>query len=97
MERLLDLYESVINTFTEVIAKDKDSYAIGLNESLTQFGTLALIHLFADILSPLKKLMIHFQSRDIDLDGIEVDYNICLRDLQNFGEGKIGILIFFYL
>ena len=30
MERLLDLYESVINTFTEVIAKDKDSYAIGI-------------------------------------------------------------------
>ena len=35
--------------------------------------------------------------RDIDLDGMEVDYNICLRDLQDFSEGKIGIFIDFFV
>ena len=77
-------------TFTEIISDDEDATAIGLNESLTQFGVVALLHLFADVLEPLKKLMIHFQKRDIDLNSVETDYTICLKELQNFTEGNFG-------
>jgi hypothetical protein len=90
IEKILELYESIINTFTEIISEDNDATAIGLNESLTQFGIVALLHLLADVLEPLKKLMIHFQKRNIDLNSIDTNYTICLKDLQDFTERMIG-------
>ena len=97
IDKIIELYESIINTFTEIISDDNDATAIGLNQSLTTFSTIALLHLFADILDPVKKLMLHFQERDIDLDSLETDYEICLKDLQDLGEGKIGRRLFDFL
>ena len=97
IDKIIELYESIINTFTEIISDDNDATAIGLNQSLTNFSTVALLHLFADILDPVKKLMLHFQKRDIDLDSMETDYEICSKDLQDLYEGKIGRRLFDFL
>ena len=72
IEKIIELYESVI--ISEIIAEDNDATAIGLNQCITNFRVIALLHLFGDILEPLKKLMIHFQRRDIDLDAMDTDY-----------------------
>ena len=45
----------------------------------------------------MKKLMVHSQKRDLDLYSMEVDYDICIHDLQQFSEGCIGNFIAYYI
>ena len=88
--RILEIYPSVITSLQDIAQEEDDCEARTLFDILIKFSKIADICIAADLLKPINMLMKIFQSREIDFETLETDYNICILKLKNFANGEIG-------
>ena len=79
MESLQDIYE-----------KENDLLAFSILKQLSKFENLAILSFYQDLLEPINFLMKNFQTKIIDSEKLNIEFDVLLSKLNSFAGGNLG-------